>query len=43
MHKEKLRNVVKAVDNNLPITYTYPINKKNKEAMIEGKLDRFNF
>ena len=39
-HREKLRNVVKAVDNSLPSTFIYPINKKNKEMMIEGKFKK---
>ena len=41
--KERLRSVQKLVDNGLPISYSYPINKRNKEQQIEGKLDRLCF
>lgn len=37
MHKEKLMNVSKAVDNNLPMAYKQRINKSSKEFMIEGR------
>ena len=37
LHRDRLRNISKAIDNSMPIGYVYPINKKNKEAMIEGK------
>jgi hypothetical protein len=37
LHRERLRATTKAIDNSVPIGYIYPINKKNKEALIEGK------
>jgi hypothetical protein len=37
MHREKLRNATKAVDNEPPDSIYYPINKRNKEHAIEGK------
>ena len=35
--KERLRSVHKKVDNSLPNSYSFPINKRNKEQQIEGK------
>jgi hypothetical protein len=40
MHREKLRNATKAVDNELPDSVYHPINKRNKEHAIEGKFVR---
>ena len=31
-HKTRLRTAEKAIDNNLPSGYRYPMNKRNKEA-----------
>lgn len=37
MHREKLRNMTKAVDNDLPESVLHPPNKKNKEHAVERK------
>jgi hypothetical protein len=42
LHRERLRGITKAIDNSKPIGYIYPINKKNKEAMIEGKISNLS-
>jgi len=38
MHRERLRNMTKAVDNELPDSALHPQNKKNKEHAVERKL-----
>lgn len=41
-HNKKIRNVSKAVDNDLPNSVFHPINKSTKEFLIEGKLNISN-
>jgi hypothetical protein len=36
MHREKLRNASKAVDNDMPDSALHPPNKRNKEHAVEG-------
>lgn len=43
LHKDKLKSMQKLVDNKLPTSYYFPINKKNKEQMIEGNKNYLNF
>jgi hypothetical protein len=35
-HRIKLRSVNKTINNDPPVSLSYPINKKNKEQMVEG-------
>jgi hypothetical protein len=37
IHIEKIRNAEKAVDNGVPVAYSFPISRKAKEYRIEGK------
>ena len=37
LHKQRLRGITKAIDNDVPDAYNYPINKRNKEFLIECK------
>jgi len=40
LHKQKLQDMTKAVDNNPPYSYKNPLNKKSKEFKLEGKLQK---
>ena len=40
-HKLKIRNASKIVDNTVPYTVQNPINKSNKEFLVEGKFYYF--
>lgn len=37
-HITKLRSVTAAVNNSTPVSLQHPINKRNKEMQIEGRL-----
>ena len=37
IHKEKIRNASKGINNNVPHSVTHPINRRSKEFQIEGE------